>query len=161
MNKPAIRHVFVCTTDYADHWSRTIAKKKAQMAAMSEEEKKRILEAKPEEHADGHRGSHCGMSMGGSIYEMFQRRLREAGIEDVIVSPNACVAQHAYGCVVMVYPDGLWYRIHDMSDAEKILEQHIIGGEPVRELVHRRLNPERSKGIPEAVAAAAPASAAS
>jgi len=159
MSKPPVRHVFVCTTDYANHWSRTIAKKKAQMEAMSEEQRKRILEAKPEEHADGHRGSHCGMSMGGSIYELFQTRLQEAGIDDVIVSPNACVAQHAYGCVVMIYPDGLWYRIHDMEDARKVLEQHVIGGQPVKELIHRRLNPERAKGIPEA--AAAPAGAAS
>lgn len=157
MSKPPVRHVFVCTTDYANHWARTIAKKKAQMEAMSEEDRQRLLSAQPEEHADGHRGQHCGMSMGGSIYELFQTRLQEAGIDDVVVSPNACVAQHAYGCVVMVYPDGLWYRIHDMDDARKILEQHIIGGKPVMELINRRLNPDRVKGIPEAAAAAAAA----
>ena len=33
-----MRHVFVCTTEYGDHWTKTIAKKAAQVAAMSEEE---------------------------------------------------------------------------------------------------------------------------
>lgn len=152
-----MRHVFVCTTEYGDHWAKTIAKKQAQVAAMSEEERKRLFEAKPEDHADGHRGLHCGQTMGGGIYEMFQRRLQEAGVSDVVVSPNACVAQHAYGCVVMVYPDGIWYRIREMADAEKVLEQHIIGGKPVAELMHRRVKEPVAKGVE--MPAAAPAAA--
>ncbi len=142
-----MRHVFVCTTEYSDHWAGTIAKKRAQAAAMSEEERRRIREAVPEEHADGHRGEHCGQTMGGRIYEMYQQRLQEAGIRDVVVSPNACVAQHAWGCVVMVYPDGIWYRIQQMEDAQKILEQHVIGGRPVIELIHRRLPAARACGV--------------
>jgi (2Fe-2S) ferredoxin len=125
---------------------------------MSAEERRKIQEAIPEEHADGHRGQHCGQTMGGQIYETYQRRLQEAGISDVVVSPNACLAQHAWGCVVMVYPDGVWYRIQNMDDAAKILEQHLIGGKPVMELIHRRLNPPAPGSIqapqPAAVRAA-------
>lgn len=142
-----MRHVFVCTTEYSDHWAKTIAKKKAQADAMSEEERRKIRDAVPEEHADGHRGQHCGQTMGGLIYESYQRRLREAGISDVVVSPNACIAQHAFGCVVMVYPDGIWYRVQNMEDARMILEQHLIGGKPVMELIHRRLNSEARGGL--------------
>lgn len=141
-----MRHVFVCTTEYADHWSGTIARKKARAAAMSEEERRRAQDAVPEEHADGHRGEHCGLGMGGRIYERYQARLREAGIDDVVVSPNACIAQHAWGCIVMVYPDGIWYRIQEMQDAERILEEHLIGGRPVMDLVHRRLRPASPGG---------------
>lgn len=142
-----MRHVFVCTTEYGDHWAGTIARKQAQLAAMPEADRRRILEAKPEEHADGHRGLHCGQTLGGQIYESYQRRLNEAGVADVIVSPNACVAQHAYGCVVMVYPDGVWYRIRELADAERILEEHIIGGRPVMDLIHRRLNAPTTRGV--------------
>jgi (2Fe-2S) ferredoxin len=149
-----MRHVFVCTTEYADHWARTIAKKKAQAEAMSEEERRRIRDATPEDHADGHRGEHCGQTMGGQIYEMYQRRLQQARITDVVVSPNACIAQHAWGCVVMVYPDGIWYRVQQMADAEKILEQHLIGGRPVMELIHRRLLAPRPGGLAGAASAA-------
>ena len=74
-------------------------------------------------------------------------RLQAAGISDVVVSPNACIAQHAYGCVVMIYPDGIWYRIREMAEAEKVLEQHIIGGKPVKELIHRTVNPPTGKGV--------------
>jgi (2Fe-2S) ferredoxin len=70
---------------------------------------------------------------------MLQERLRAAGVTDVVLSPNACVAQHAYGCTIMVYPDGIWYRIRSMDDAQKVLEQHLIGGKPVAELMNRRV----------------------
>ena len=142
-----MRHVFVCTTEYGDHWTKTIAKKAAQVAAMSEDERARFLSAPAQEHADGHRGLHCGQTMGGGIYELYQQRLKAAGISDVVVSPNACIAQHAYGCVVMIYPDGIWYRIRELADAERVLEQHIIGGKPVLELIHRRVNPPTAKGV--------------
>jgi (2Fe-2S) ferredoxin len=155
-----MRHVFVCTTEYSDHWTKTIAKKKAQAEAMSEEERRKVTEAVPEAHADGHRGQHCGQTMGGKIYETYQQRLQEAGISDVVVSPNACIAQHAWGCVVMVYPDGIWYRIQNMDEARMILEQHLIGGKPVMELIHRRLNPPAAGGLAAATPQAAAARAA-
>lgn len=142
-----MRHVLVCTTEYADHWAGTLAKKRAQTAAMSDAERQRIRDAVPEDHADGHRGQHCGQTMGGPIYELYQRRLREAGVADVVVSPNACIAQHAWGCVVMVYPDGIWYRIQTMADAERILEEHLIGGRPVMDLIHRRLRTGEPPGV--------------
>lgn len=150
-----MRHVFVCTTEYGDHWTKTIAKKAAQVAAMSPEERDRIRSAPAEEHADGHRGLHCGLTLGGGIYEMYQQRLQASGIDDVVVSPNACVAAHAYGCAVMVYPDGIWYRIREMAEAEQVLEQHIIGGQPVQELILRRLNPPDGKGVTPPARAAA------
>ena len=157
-----MRHVFVCTTEYGDHWAATIAKKQAQLRAMPEADRQRILTATPEEHADGHRGLHCGQTLGGRIYEHYQDRLRAAGADDVILSPNACVAQHAYGCVVMVYPDGIWYRIREFADAERILEEHVLGGRPVLDLIHRRLNPPARGGVapPAGAAAGSPGSTA-
>lgn len=147
-----MRHVFVCTTEYSDHWAKTIAKKSAQVAAMSDEDRNKLLNATPEEHADGHRGLHCGQTLGGGIYEMYQQRVQAAGVRDVVVSPNACIAQHAYGCVVMIYPDGIWYRIRTMDDAEQILEQHVIGGKPVKELIHRTVSPPTSRGVQSSTA---------
>ena len=142
-----MRHVFVCTTDYGRHWARTIAKKKAQAEAMTEAERQRIRDAVPEEHADGHSGAHCGQRIGGQLYERFKSELRRRGLDDVLLSPNACIAQHAAGCMVMVYPDGIWYAVDSLDAVNRIIDEHLVGGRPVDELVHRRLGTPASAGV--------------
>jgi len=148
------RHVFVCVTEYGDFFAGTIAKKRAQAAAMSEAERQRIREAVPEEHADGHRGLHCGQTIGGQLYEAFMDKLKARGLENVVLSPNACVAQHVAGCIVMVYPDGIWYRVHDVSAVDRIIDEHLVAGRPVADLIHRTLEQPQGCGLPAAASGA-------
>ena len=142
-----MRHVLICTTLYGDHWAKTVGKKMAEAAKRSEEDKARLEAAKPEEHADGHIGLHCGETIGGNLYEEFQLKLKERGISDVLVSPNACIAQHVAGCMVLVYPEGIWYAVHAVEELDRIIDEHIVKGEPVRELIHRRLKDSQKLGI--------------
>ncbi len=141
-----MRHVLVCTTGYGDHWAGTIARKKAKTQAMSDDERARARPT-PEEHADGHKGPHCGEHGGGNLYELFKEKLAAAGITDVVLSPNACIAQHVAGCMVMVYPDGIWYAVHSPEAVDRIVDEHLLGGRPVEELVHRRLRATDGRGL--------------
>ena len=142
-----MRHVLICTTLYRDHWAKTVGKKMAEAAKQTDEDRARLTQVKPEEHADGHIGAHCGETIGGNLYEAFQVKLVERGINDVLVSPNACIAQHVAGCIVMVYPDGIWYAVHAMDELDRIIDEHIVGGEPVNDLIHRRLKDSAASGI--------------
>ncbi len=142
-----MRHVLVCTTGYGDHWAGTIARKKAKAQSMTEAGRARARPGTPEEHADGHSGPHCGERGGGNLYEIFKQKLTAAGITDVVLSPNACIAQHVAGCMVMVYPDGIWYAVHSPDAVDRIVDEHLLGGRPVEELVHRRLKPADGQGL--------------
>jgi (2Fe-2S) ferredoxin len=142
-----MRHVLICTTLYRDHWAKTVGKKMAEAAKQTDEEKARLTKLKPEEHADGHIGLHCGETIGGGLYEAFQVKLKERGIDDVLVSPNACIAQHVAGCMVMVYPEGIWYAVHAVDELDRIIDEHIVKGEPVDDLIHRRLKDPQGRGI--------------
>ena len=119
----------------------------AEAAKQTDEGGARLTQVKPEEHADGHIGAHCGETIGGNLYEAFQVKLEERGIDDVLVSPNACIAQHVAGCIVMIYPDGIWYAVHAMDELDRIIDEHIVGGEPVDDLIHRRLKDPAAPGI--------------
>lgn len=142
-----MRHVLICTTLYRDHWAKTVGKKMAEAAQRSDEEKARMAAAKPEEHADGHTGLHCGETIGGDLYEAFRHKLEKRGIDDVLVSPNACIAQHVAGCMVMVYPDGIWYAVHAIEELDRIIDEHLVVGRPVEALIHRRLKTGQKAGI--------------
>lgn len=67
------------------------------------------------------------------------RKLRNP--ERVKCSTVDCLGVCQGGPIVAVYPDGIWY--HHVTEAvmDRIVAEHIIGGEPVEEYIFHRLYP--------------------
>ncbi|ETW95556.1 MAG: hypothetical protein ETSY1_30130 [Candidatus Entotheonella factor] len=53
-----------------------------------------------------------------------------------------CLGVCAGGPILVVYPEGIWYHHVDLDSLERIFHQHIVGGQPVEELVFHRLYPK-------------------
>jgi len=45
------------------------------------------------------------------------------------------------GPLLVVYPDGVWYRQVRCQDLDEIVDQHLAGGRPVGRLVDQVLAP--------------------
>jgi cob(I)alamin adenosyltransferase len=45
------------------------------------------------------------------------------------------------GPSVVVYPDGIWYHSVDEAALEQIYQEHLVGGQPVEDLIFHRLYP--------------------
>jgi (2Fe-2S) ferredoxin len=52
----------------------------------------------------------------------------------VMVTNTGCFGICEKGPIVVVYPEGTWYGNVTEDDVEKIIEQHIEGGNVVKEL---------------------------
>lgn len=58
--------------------------------------------------------------------------------ERVKCTLTGCLGVCQGGPVVVVYPDGIWYHHVDDAALERIVNEHILGGQPVEELIFHR-----------------------
>ncbi|MFO7300540.1 MAG: hypothetical protein DIU67_010175 [Actinomycetes bacterium] len=62
----------------------------------------------------------------------------EPGDGTVLRSKVDCLRICEQGCIAVVYPEGTWYAGLDKEKLDRIIEEHLIGGRPVEELVFTR-----------------------
>lgn len=80
----------------------------------------------------------CAQADAEAMSQYFKLSLLEKGLhgpDKFRVSTSGCLGRCRKGPCLVVYPDGIWYSYSNKQDLDKIIEQHLLGGTVVKELL--------------------------
>ncbi|KGE19130.1 (2Fe-2S) ferredoxin domain-containing protein [Paenibacillus wynnii] len=79
---------------------------------------------------------HCSNQEVEDLMQAFKEELVAKGIHKTVkMNKTSCLGLCGNGPFLIVYPDGIWYYNLTLEDVPRIVEEHLIKGEPVEELI--------------------------
>jgi (2Fe-2S) ferredoxin len=78
----------------------------------------------------------CDKQLSLEVWDYLKARIGELGLGTRVLRTKAnCLRVCLAGPILVVYPDRVWYHSVTTSVVERILQEHIIGGQVVHEYV--------------------------
>lgn len=84
---------------------------------------------------DGHARGSCAARGSESLRDYMKARAKEMALANVRVNSAGCLDRCEHGTCVVIYPEGVWYRVESRVDVDRILEIHVRAGGRVEPLM--------------------------
>lgn len=86
---------------------------------------------------DGHPRGSCAAKGSEPLRDYLKARAKELGLGDVRINSAGCLDRCGLGPVLLIYPEGVWYRYDSAEDLDEILVTHLQKGDRVNRLLLR------------------------
>ncbi|ALA71866.1 cobalamin biosynthesis protein [Geobacillus stearothermophilus 10] len=78
-------------------------------------------------------GGTCLRHGGDEVTTAVREEIARLGLEDAVhTTRTRCNGRCQDACVMIVYPDGVWYRLMTPEKAKEVVHRHLQNGEPLR-----------------------------
>jgi (2Fe-2S) ferredoxin len=84
---------------------------------------------------EGHPRGSCAGKGSERLRDYMKARAKELGLGRVRINAAGCLDRCELGPCVVIYPEGVWYRVSSTADADCVLEGHVRGGARPRHLL--------------------------
>ncbi|MBN8889091.1 MAG: ferredoxin [Rhodospirillales bacterium 70-18] len=84
---------------------------------------------------DGHKRGSCAAKGSEKLRDYMKARAKELGLPRVRVNMAGCLDRCELGPCMVIYPEGVWYRIDSPEDVDAVLTRHVRDGGRVPELM--------------------------
>jgi (2Fe-2S) ferredoxin len=85
--------------------------------------------------AEGHTRGSCAARGSEELRDYMKKRAKALGLERVRVNMAGCLDRCELGPCMVIYPEGVWYKIETHADIDAILERHVRDGGRVEALL--------------------------
>ncbi|NDE91132.1 MAG: (2Fe-2S) ferredoxin domain-containing protein [Alphaproteobacteria bacterium] len=84
---------------------------------------------------DGHERGSCAGKGAERLRNYMKDKAKELGLPETRINSAGCLDRCELGPVIVIYPEGIWYRAQDKNDIDEILISHVQSGVPVERLI--------------------------
>lgn len=86
---------------------------------------------------EGHKRGSCGAGGAEPLRAYMKARAKELAIPGVRINNAGCLDRCELGPVLVIYPEGVWYKYQTQADIDEILTVHLRDGGRVARLMLR------------------------
>ena len=84
---------------------------------------------------DGHARGSCAEKGSERLRDYMKVRAKELGLQRVRINTAACLDRCELGPCIVVYPEGIWYRVGTPAEVDRVLAEHLLGRRRATELM--------------------------
>ena len=84
---------------------------------------------------DGHKRGSCAAGGSERLRDYMKARAKELGIAGIRVNSAGCLDRCELGPCMVIYPEGVWYRVGSTADVDRVLQKHVVEGGRATELM--------------------------
>ncbi len=77
---------------------------------------------------DGHKRGSCAEKGSERLRDYMKARAKEMGLTKLRVNAAGCLDRCELGPCLVIYPEGVWYRLGSTEDVDTVLAAHVRDG---------------------------------